>query len=237
MNGAQKLAKIRRGQIKKGFTVDHDINNNRDGQLTSAARMLMTPQWDRDNIRRAINNAPPHWNRDVWEGLMNKPYAERLLVAASFLVAQYDKIMEIDRREEEAKTRLAQALAQSAGTPQPYEPLTMDAITRILGEVAREQPKYRTVNPAATVNMSGGEFGVVEEPHRRSTRINWGDDVIEVGTSGPFDNEVREQPTLLDGFVSQNTREDLTSDPEPAMRWNRVEDPVRWQYVTHRTTR
>lgn len=84
--GIELIAKERQEQIEKhGYTVEKDVDFNRFGQLTDAAIMLM--QTDRHKM-----NPPSHWDKAIWNKMINKSEKERLIIAAALIAAEIDRL-------------------------------------------------------------------------------------------------------------------------------------------------
>lgn len=69
--------------VKHKRSVIRDMQENPNGELIKGAAALLL---------RESNSMPSHWDPDGWLHLLNKPEKERLVVAASLIVAQLDVI-------------------------------------------------------------------------------------------------------------------------------------------------
>lgn len=86
------IAIEREEQIKKhGRDVQSDRECNTEGQLVDAAIKLCA-----DDIGGywPTKTLPVGWNQQVWDKMTNKTYKERLIIAATLIAAEYDRINE-----------------------------------------------------------------------------------------------------------------------------------------------
>jgi len=76
---------------KHGQSIEDDVLRNRRGQLRDAAYMLL-----RDYRKgEAAPKGPKGWRVAVWKKMWNKPYNERIVIAAALLAAESDRVMAI----------------------------------------------------------------------------------------------------------------------------------------------
>lgn len=87
MTGSELISQEREEQIKKhGRSIEDDINENEDGQLSLAARILSQP-----TIEDA--QGPPYmWDSPIWYKMIKKSYKERLIIAGALLAAEIDRM-------------------------------------------------------------------------------------------------------------------------------------------------
>lgn len=88
---AVDLIKIERDEqhYKHGITVEADYKYNNNGQLIEAVRILMMP-----NIVTSLAECykPNGWDAERWRHIYRKPHRERLIIAATFLAAERDRL-------------------------------------------------------------------------------------------------------------------------------------------------
>ena len=91
MTGIEFVIRERHDHAQKhGHTVDHDIENNDSGQLIRAASVLIEKNPD-------VGEMPAYWDNDHCSKMVSKPYTERLVIAASLIVAEIDRLQTIKR--------------------------------------------------------------------------------------------------------------------------------------------
>lgn len=71
------------------ITPEDDAKYNAKGQLIFAAAHLILDDEDREEID-PHTLIPEDWDVDRWEKMWDKPFKERLIIAASLLIAQYE---------------------------------------------------------------------------------------------------------------------------------------------------
>lgn len=89
-SGIELISLERQEQIEKhGYTVEKDLKRYFNGDLTKIAIILMRPV-----ITSAITQRgrPFGWPRYLWYKILNKPYKERLIIAAALIAAELDMI-------------------------------------------------------------------------------------------------------------------------------------------------
>ena len=86
MTGIELIAKERQEQIEKhGYTPERDVRENKFAQLIDAAILIL--QTDRRKM------APPsHWDKQIWERMINKGHKERLIISAALIAAELDRM-------------------------------------------------------------------------------------------------------------------------------------------------
>jgi hypothetical protein len=91
---AIKCVAIERHQhsMKHGRTVEHDAEFNGENQLARAAAFLSQPDFSSFTPDTLIFHTPSGWDYHDWEKMCSKPYKERLVIAASLLVAEVDRL-------------------------------------------------------------------------------------------------------------------------------------------------
>lgn len=83
MTGIEAITQERLEQIEKhGRTIEDDVVYNPSGQLRWAARAII----DGDPL------IPAGWNTEVFMKIINKPIKQRIVIAASLLAAEYDRL-------------------------------------------------------------------------------------------------------------------------------------------------
>ena len=89
-----RIAELREKQVNIGYDTAHDFQFNEAYQLISAAIQLVEVDQDDEDPEGRTNGAeiPIGWDKERFRKLMMKPYKERVLIAASFLAAEYDMI-------------------------------------------------------------------------------------------------------------------------------------------------
>ncbi len=91
-SAVELIAKERAEQITKhGRDVQSDRECNTEGQLVDAAIKLCG---DYIGAYLPSDMLPVGWNREVWDKMTNKSYKERLIIAATLIAAEYDRVNE-----------------------------------------------------------------------------------------------------------------------------------------------
>ena len=91
--GAQKIIIEREEQIEKhNYTNGFDIEENREGQLITAARSLIILNMDIYDEHQRFRLKPAGWDSDRWLKMTSKPYPERLIIAGALIAAEYDRV-------------------------------------------------------------------------------------------------------------------------------------------------
>lgn len=92
MTGIEKVIKERTEHLTKHQrTVLQDIKNNDKGQLMMAAEsLLQSSDGYYDEFKFEL--IPEGWNETLFLKMFNKPLEERLIIAASLLIAEYDRL-------------------------------------------------------------------------------------------------------------------------------------------------
>ena len=85
-------------QIRKGYVVENDVLNNSDEQLIHAV-FLMIASLNDDNYS-AVKSPPKNWQKDVWDKMLSKSKKEKLIIAATLLMAEYDRLIEVEKSED-----------------------------------------------------------------------------------------------------------------------------------------
>lgn len=75
--------------FKHHRTIEHDVEQNTDRQLTHSALMLLAADYE-----EGIDSAsyPEGWDHDKCNHMLAKPYRARLVIAAALLLAEIDRI-------------------------------------------------------------------------------------------------------------------------------------------------
>lgn len=103
MNNFFKLTKKERDEhvTKHSKTIFDDVIINDLYQLpTAVARLIMMP-----NIAKLDMPTPINWDSEKWIHMCSKSYEERLIIAASLLAAEYDRIQIIKKRSNDKQTK------------------------------------------------------------------------------------------------------------------------------------
>lgn len=97
--GIELIAEEREKQIKKhGFTGEHYALHPEwydKGQLIEAAHKL--------SFIMANNETPKNWDKDWFTDLCRRPHQERLIIAATFLAAEYDRVNYLETNNTEGR--------------------------------------------------------------------------------------------------------------------------------------
>lgn len=104
--GIELISEERQKQIDKhGFTAEHHANHPEwyaESQLIDASRLLSYN--DIDDIFRptAIDFKlhPNNWDEEWFIRLMNKPYKERLIIAAALITSELDRLNYLEINDE-----------------------------------------------------------------------------------------------------------------------------------------
>ena len=90
--GIELIAQERQEQIEKHYhTVGLDRAENDCQQLAYMAAALILSDWD---------YCPKDWEVPVMQKMMNKPYKERVIIAAALLGAEVDRIQGDEEEKE-----------------------------------------------------------------------------------------------------------------------------------------
>lgn len=89
IDGASRIAKERSEHFSKHkITIEMDAKENSDFQLAEAATILLNQKFK--SSRMTI--PPDGWDEEKFERILKKPYEQRLIIAGSFIAAEYDRI-------------------------------------------------------------------------------------------------------------------------------------------------
>lgn len=79
-------------QINLGYTIDHDKKVNHKRQLSQAASWIV--QYDDENFDKELSEIvkPDGWDLKYWLNLCQKPYKERLKIAAALIIAEMERV-------------------------------------------------------------------------------------------------------------------------------------------------
>lgn len=92
--------------VKHGFTVEHDAATHPNGELYEAAQMLLfgvgmeykhLPSLPKKSL---VYGQPRTFTREYWVSLLEKSYKERIIIAASFLAAEHDRLDYMEQQKE-----------------------------------------------------------------------------------------------------------------------------------------
>lgn len=87
MTGQELVIKERKEHFSKhGITVEKDSDKNCTGQLKEGARKLMAKSKD------LVDFPPEDWDKTLWAKMCNKSYKDRLVIAASLIIAEIDRL-------------------------------------------------------------------------------------------------------------------------------------------------
>jgi hypothetical protein len=94
--GIQLIADERSEQLTKhGRTVELDVEQNNEGQLTDAASVLTmnVPEGLMGAYLQSQGEAPPiGWDSEIWNKMIRKPYKDRLIIAGALIAAEIDRL-------------------------------------------------------------------------------------------------------------------------------------------------
>lgn len=92
--GIELIAKERKEQIEKhGRTIEQDVQQNRQDQLSKAAIMLLSVDYEEGIDPKSY---PSGWDQEMCLKMINKSYKERLVIAGALLAAELDRWIAID---------------------------------------------------------------------------------------------------------------------------------------------
>lgn len=77
---------------KHGRTIELDIKNNSDYQLSIAATSLIEAIDNETLMVTSADTCPKGWDYDIWDKMWNKTYEERLIIAGALLAAELDRL-------------------------------------------------------------------------------------------------------------------------------------------------
>lgn len=96
MTGIELIAKEREEQITKhGRTVDLDCKLNTEGQLSTAAGVLIAHESEAsaDGLWSAYRDIIPiGWDKGIFQAMFDKPYKDRLIIAGALIAAEIDRL-------------------------------------------------------------------------------------------------------------------------------------------------
>lgn len=87
----QEVVNERQHQLDKGRTPSYDAYVNQEEQLGLAASFLAHPDPNQD-VELIDAFRPKGWYPDGWRKLCQKPYEERLKIAAALCLAEMDRL-------------------------------------------------------------------------------------------------------------------------------------------------
>ena len=90
MTGIEMIAKERQEQIEKhGRTIEKDVRENSDYQLSIGALKLLDP----------TDQLPPNgWDINIYNKMRHKPYKDRLIIAGALIAAEIDRLEMIGKK-------------------------------------------------------------------------------------------------------------------------------------------
>lgn len=124
--GVQLIADERYEQIyKHGRSIEKDIEINTEGQLIGAARLLMyTQEFEKDTFISLAPHRLPGWDMEVFGRMMNKPYQERIVIAAALLAAEIDRLLSLGGKAYH-ENPLAEFGRKATASDNPHYPVTI----------------------------------------------------------------------------------------------------------------
>lgn len=88
MTGIELIAKERKEQLEvHHISIQDDVNNNKNIELTQAAEALVTV-----GTGRRLSMMPIGWDKKTWDYMITKPYWKRLILAGAFCAAELDRL-------------------------------------------------------------------------------------------------------------------------------------------------
>src|SRR5882757_6288440 len=93
--GIDLIGKEREEQKNKhGRTIEQDIKNNCNRELSIAASALLDGPADPDE--NILDRYPKNWDEDVVRKMDNNSYKSRLIIAGALIVAELDRIVNVE---------------------------------------------------------------------------------------------------------------------------------------------
>jgi hypothetical protein len=71
---------------KHNRSVQSDVDNNKNQQLTEAAITLL------DEEPHELTAPPHNWGGEIWYKMLGKSYKERLIIAGALIAAEIDRL-------------------------------------------------------------------------------------------------------------------------------------------------
>ena len=92
MNQLDLVKKEREKQVELGYTNQYNKDINRKMQMSQAASWIV--QYDYENFDKELSEIvkPDGWDLKYWLMLCQKPYKDRVRIAAALLVAEMERI-------------------------------------------------------------------------------------------------------------------------------------------------
>lgn len=85
--GIELITNERNEQLEKhGIAITDDVAHNNGNQLAMAASILLIPSGGEEIP------APPGWNNEHWQKMINKPYKDRVIIAGALCCAELDRL-------------------------------------------------------------------------------------------------------------------------------------------------
>jgi len=85
--GIELIADERAEQINKhGWDIDHDVEENKEGQLPTAAMWLI------EGGLTMRQRTPSEWDEITWQRMCDKSYKDRLIIAGALIAAEIDRL-------------------------------------------------------------------------------------------------------------------------------------------------
>lgn len=96
MTGIELMSQERQEHFSKhNRSVEGDKQQNIEYQLPDAAGALIAPVpegMEESYVNINKDYPPVGWNHEIWEGMLKKPYKDRLIIAGSLIAAEIDRI-------------------------------------------------------------------------------------------------------------------------------------------------
>ena len=82
----------REKQVELGYTNQYNKDINRKMQMSQAASWIV--QYDDENFDKELSELvkPEGWDLKYWLSLCQKPYKERLKIAAALIIAEMERV-------------------------------------------------------------------------------------------------------------------------------------------------
>lgn len=91
--GIELITEERKEQIEKhGRTIESDIKNNSQSQLSIAAKTLRMRDLGKQSMSFLMSCCPIGWNDRAWIKMCIKPRFKRLIIAGALMDAEIDRL-------------------------------------------------------------------------------------------------------------------------------------------------
>lgn len=89
-SGIELIAAERQEQIEKhGRTIERDVLENDDQQLSMGAEMLLAAEHEEGIDQESY---PYGWDKEICNHMLSKTYKERLIIAGALIAAEIDRL-------------------------------------------------------------------------------------------------------------------------------------------------